>query len=426
MRRFRAILIAAQKRGNSVAQARELDLVLWGATGFTGALVARYLAEQYANSQLRWALGGRSQKKLEDLRASLPESAQSLDIIIADSHDLDALNTIAARTRVICSTVGPYALHGSTLVEACVAQGTDYCDLTGEPHWIRRMLDAHEVTAQKTGARIVHCCGFDSIPSDIGCWFINERMRELHGQACSEVKLRVRKMSGGVSGGTVASLFNVISEASADRATARVMVHPYSLNPADEQTGPDSAEAKGPSYDPDCNAWITPFVMGAINTKVVRRTNAIGGYPYGDHFRYSEAVNMGAGVKGWLRAVASSVGLGLVLTAARFEFARNLMTRHWLPKPGSGPNEKQREAGFFNLKLIGKLDGNPSIKLTGTVHGKRDPGYGATSRMLAESAVCLAQDKLDVGGGFWTPASAMAEPLAKRLAEHADVTFSLD
>jgi short subunit dehydrogenase-like uncharacterized protein len=407
-------------------QARELDLVLWGATGFTGALVARYLAEQYPDGQLRWALGGRTQEKLETLRASLPEAAQSLELIVGDSHDTDALKAIAKRTRVVCSTVGPYALYGSALVDACVAEGTDYCDLTGEPHWIRRMLDAHEAGAQTSGARIVHCCGFDSIPSDIGCWFINERMRELQDQPCSEVKLRVRKMRGGVSGGTVASLFNVISEAKADRSTARVMVHPYSLNPANAQTGPDNAEATGPSYDPDCNAWIAPFVMGAINTKIVRRSNAIAGYPYGENFRYSEAVTMGSGIKGWLRAVASCVGLGLVLMAARFEFARDLMTRHWLPKPGSGPSEKQRQAGFFNLQLIGKLDGNPAIKLTGTVRGKRDPGYGATSRMLAESAVCLAKDELNVGGGFWTPASAMAEPLARRLAKHADVTFTLD
>ena len=409
-----------------MATNRELDLVLWGATGFTGSLVAQYLAAQYPADELRWAIGGRSREKLEALRASLPATAHALEIIVADSHDGDALRALAARSRVICSTVGPYALYGSPLVEACVAEGTHYCDLTGEPHWIRRMLDAHEVRAQESGARIVHCCGFDSIPSDLGCWFINEQMRKLQGRPCSEVKLRVRKLRGGVSGGTVASLFNIISEARSDRNTARVMMHPYSLNPADARAGSDQAEATGPHYDPDCNAWTAPFVMGAINTKIVRRSNAIGGFPYGRDFRYSEAVNMGPGVKGWLRAVASSVGLGVVLLAARFEFARDLMTRRWLPKPGSGPSEKQREAGSFALQLIGKLDGNPAIKLTATVHGKRDPGYGATSRMLAESAVCLAKDELGVGGGFWTPATAMAEPLLQRLADRADVTISLD
>ena len=404
---------------------RDFDLVVWGATGFTGRLVAEYLFGRYgAGGDLRWAMGGRSESKLEQVRAGLGEGAEKVPILVGDSHDPASLQAIVTRARVVCSTVGPFARYGSELVAACARHGTHYCDITGEVQWMRRMIDAHEGTARESGARIVHACGFDSIPSDLGCLFVHDAMRQAHGHPCEEVKLRVRRAKGGFSGGTAASMLNALEEALGDRDVRRVLGNPYSLNPDGERSGPDGPDQRGAAWDPDVDSWTAPFVMAAINTRVVRRSNALSGYAYGREFRYGEAVMTGRGPAGWARAVGLTAGLGGFMTIASMSPGRALLRRLALPKPGEGPSREKRESGFFDLLLVGKGGG---AEVRARVRGDRDPGYGATSKMLGESAVCLARDAGDlrVAGGFWTPASSMGSRLIDRLRDNAGMSFDL-
>ena len=408
------------------SNARELDLVVWGATGFTGRLVAAYLFERYgADGELRWAMGGRNAVKLEGLREELGRASSNIPLLVGDSHDAVAMDAVVTRTRVVCSTVGPFAKYGTELVAACARHGTHYCDITGEVHWIRRMIEDHEGAARASGARIVHCCGFDSIPSDLGCLYLNEAMRSRHGRPCSEVKLRVKRMKGGFSGGTVASVLNVLEEVRADRTTRRVMGDPYALNPDGERSGPDGPDQRGPVWDVDVDSWTAPFVMAAINTRVVRRSNALLDYAYGRAFRYGEAIMTGRGPSGWARATGATVALGGFLTLASFRPTRALLNKFVLPQPGEGPSAQQRRQGFFDLLLVGKSD---DVRLRARVKGNRDPGYGATSRMLGESAVCLALDEeeLIAGGGVWTPASCLGVRLIERLERNAGMSFSLE
>ena len=404
---------------------RSYDLVVWGATGFTGRLVAEYLLSRYgADGDLSWAIGGRSEDRLSQLRQELGV-AEALPMVIGDSKDPASLAAIVEQTRVVCSTVGPFARYGSELVAACAAAGTDYCDITGEVQWMRRMIDAHEETARASGARIVHACGFDSIPSDLGALFIQRRMQARHRTHCREVKLRVRKLKGAFSGGTVASLLNALEEARRDPAARRALGHPYALNPAGEQTGPDGSDQRGPVYDADFTSWTAPFVMAAVNTRVVRRSNAIADYPYGRDFSYSEAVTTGPGPMGWTRAASMTAALGAFVAAASIGPARQLMNRLFLPQPGEGPDEAEREGGSFDLRLFGRAADGHTIR--GRVTGDRDPGYGATCRMLGESAACLAldADQLPTAGGFWTPASCFGEALIARLESNAGMAFEL-
>ncbi|MFK7958134.1 MAG: trans-acting enoyl reductase family protein [Lysobacterales bacterium] len=400
------------------------ELVLLGATGFTGALVAEYLLQTYGvDSDLRWAIAGRSEDKLASLKASLGEAASSLPTVVADSSDPASLKALCENTQVVCSTVGPYAKYGSELVAACAAAGTSYCDLTGEPQWIRRMIDAHESAAQKNGAVIVNSCGFDSIPSDMGVYFLQREAEERFGQPCDEVKFRLKAAKGGASGGTVASMMQAVQEARADRDNARALVNPYSLYPREEKRGGDGRDQNGLKYDADVSSWTGPFVMAGINTKIVRRGNAVAGFPYGRDFRYEEATLVGAGIPGWMKGAMLSAGLGGLMVGAALPPARWLLEKFVLPSPGDGPNARQRESGFFNILLIGKSDGEVKIRVR--VTGDRDPGYGSTCKMLGESAVCLAKDDVMKKGGFWTPASAMGQPLLDRLTESAGLTFDV-
>ena len=409
--------------GTAVSR-REFDLIVWGATGFTGRLVAEYLATRYREpGALRWAIAGRSDAKLEQVRQGLGTDFAELPIIVADSRDLPSLMALAGRTKVVISTVGPYALYGSELVEACVASGTHYCDLAGEVQWIRRMIDRHHSRATETGAKIVHCCGFDSVPMDIGVWFLQWEAKKRYGEYCASIKLLVKAIKGGASGGTAASLVNLIEESRKDKAVAAVLVDPYGLNPEGERSGPDTREQTDIRFDELANAWTAPFVMAAINKRVVHRSNALLGYPWGRDFLYDEATLSGQGPGGWLKAVSVGAGLGALVGAASYGMTRGLLKRFVLPAPGEGPSEAARESGFFNLMQIGKLpDGS---LLRSRITGDRDPGYGSTSKMLAESAVCLAEDGLPEGGGVLTPASAMAEPLLRRLTENAGLGFEV-
>ena len=403
---------------------RDYDVIVWGATGFTGSLVAEYLLNQYGvDGSLRWAIAGRSASKLTTLRQELGPKAESLPSIIADSFDEQKLAEMVASTSVVISTVGPYAKYGSPLVAACVEHGTHYCDLAGEAQWIRQMIDQHHEAAAASGARIVHCCGFDSVPMDIGVWFLQQEAMRRHGSYCASIAMFVKAIRGGPSGGTIASATNMIKEARADRNIARVLADPYGLNPPDERKGPDGRDQRNARFDEVSGVWTAPFVMAAINTKIVRRSHALLDYPYGRDFRYREAVMMGKGASGWFKANTMTAGLGSFLFAASFDFSRGLLERFVLPEPGEGPDQEQREGGFYDLRQFGELaDGT---MLRSKITGDRDPGYGSTSKMLAESAVCLAKDELTSAGGVLTPAVAMGEALLGRLQENAGLTFEI-
>jgi len=409
-----------------MTEQREFDVVLMGATGFTGRLVAEYLLARHGvGGDLRWAIAGRSQDKLETVRGELGEGAESLPMIIADSHDAESLAALVRRTRVICTTVGPYALHGSELVAACAAHGTDYCDLSGEVPWMRRMLDQHLDAAKASGARIVHCCGFDSIPSDLGVWFLQQAAIERFGRPLERVRLRVKAAKGGLSGGTFASMLNIVEESRRDEATAKVLKNPYALCPAEGRKGQRQPYVSGPKYDDAIGAWAAPFIMAAINTRVVHRSNALQNYAYGKEFRYDEAVLTGTGFGGRVKATMVSAGMGGFALGAAIGPTRSLLKKLVLPKPGEGPSAEQRQAGFFNIIVEGRTADGETLRAR--VRGDRDPGYGSTSKMIGEAAVCLARDIGDeISGGFWTPASALDGQLIDRLQQHAGVTFEIE
>lgn len=403
---------------------REFDIIVWGATGFTGKLVAEYLLERYGvNNELRWAIAGRSEDKLAALKSTLGDSAADLPCIVGDSFDEDALNSMTSKTAVVLTTVGPYAKYGSPLVAACVRNGTHYCDLAGEAQWIRKMVDEHHDAATQSGAKIVHCCGFDSVPMDIGVWFLQREAMERHGTPCESIQMLVAATRGGASGGTIASMLNLIEESRRNRDIARILVHPYSLNPPDMRSGPDGRDQQKVRYDETAKAWTAPFVMAGINTKVVRRSHALAGLPWGNDFRYAEAVMTGRGMGGWFKATTVTIGLGALVTGASFGWSRKLLKRFVLPEPGEGPNQHERENGFFNLRQYGRLPDGTLIR--SKITGDRDPGYGSTSKMLSEAAVCLAKDPLESSGGILTPAAAMAAPYHKRLTENAGLTFEI-
>ena len=409
---------------NGTNDAREFDVIIQGATGFTGTLVAEYLLKTYGvGKDLKWALAGRSAEKLEQVRDALGAEAKDLEIIVADSFDDEALQSLASRTRVVLTTVGPYALYGSNLVTACVEAGTHYCDLAGEVQWIRKMVDEHHERAQQTGAKIVHCCGFDSIPMDMGVWALQDAVHEKYGSYCKSISMLVKATKGTASGGTLASMMNLVKESREDRNVARVLIHPYSLNPEGEREGPDERDQQNVVFDEEVDAWTAPFVMAGVNTKVVRRSHALAGYPYGKDFRYSEAVMTGRGVSGWMSGTAMRLGIGGIVLMAAFTPTRNFLQRFVLAKPGEGPDREMQQTGFFNLIQVGELADGTIVH--GKITGDQDPGYGSTSKMLSESAVCLAKDELAAGGGVLTPATAMGRPLLNRLREKAGLSFEL-
>ena len=411
------------------ANERELELVLWGASGFTGRLTAAYLLAQTATNAargLRWGLGGRNREKLEQTRAAIAREtgldASGIPLLVGDGQDAAFLDDLTRRTRVVCTTVGPYAKYGSKLVAACAANGTDYCDLTGEVHWMQEMIEAHQDAAVRSGARIVFTCGFDCIPSDLGAFFLQHEMQRRHGVRCARIELRVKGFSGGASGGTIASMLNMLEEAAEDPRVRRAMSEPYSLNPKGERSGPDGPESTAPRYDQHAGQWLAPFVMATINTKVVRRSNALLGFAYGRDFRYDEAMWMGAGPLGFAKAAGlSAASLAMQTTMSIAPLRRALSGS--LPEPGDGPDRAKREAGYFDLRLRGEsADGHV---LHARVAGDRDPGYGSTSRMLGESAMCLARDELAVGGGLATPASVLGHAMLARMPR-AGVTFQIE
>jgi short subunit dehydrogenase-like uncharacterized protein len=400
------------------------DLVAFGATSFVGKILCHYLWEEFgAHGAMKWGAAGRSKAKLEELRSSLGPEAGTLPLVVADATDEVSLRKLCASTRVVVSTVGPYALHGEPLVKACTESGTDYCDLSGEVQWIRRMVQRYEATARNSGARVVHCCGFDSIPSDMGVHFLQRRAMKQLGAPCRRVKMRVKVMRGEFSGGTVASLMNVVKEAAADPALRKELADPYSLCPAGSAPKVRQPEVRSAEFDADFGAWVAPFLMSGINTRIVQRTSALSEQAYGADFTYDEAVLMGRGLPGRFAAIAMAAGLSAFMLAAAIRPSRAALERFVLPKPGEGPSPDAQRAGFFDLRFLGTTADGRQIRTK--VTGDRDPGYGSTGKMLGQAAACLALDvdKVAKPGGFWTPATIFGDRLIGRLISHSGLTF---
>ena len=405
---------------------KKFDLVIFGATSFVGQILTEYLFDHIGLSRkVKWAIAGRSEAKLNNLRDSLGEKAAKLPIIVADSMDQPALEDMCKKSRVIVSTVGPYALYGETLVKVCAENGNDYCDLTGEAYWIKQMILKYEKTAKKSGARIVNCCGFDSIPSDLGNHFLQREGKKQFGKFFNQVKLRVKAMKGGASGGTIASMAEMIVAAKADAQVRRDMANPYILCPKKHSYSIKQTSVKGPAYDRDFGSWSAPFIMEAINARVVLRSNTLRRMAFGKDFSYGEAMLTGAGNSGRLKAIALTAGLAAFAGSMVLDPIRNLMNKFVLPKPGEGPSLQDQLNGFFDIELMGK--NARGDKLTAKVTGDRDPGYGCTAKMLAQAGLCLAFDlaKEDKAGGFWTPSTAMGDLLIERLNNHAGMSFTL-
>jgi short subunit dehydrogenase-like uncharacterized protein len=398
---------------------KDHDLVLLGATGFTGRLVAGYLAAHVPQG-LRVALAGRSSSKLEEVRRGLPTAASTWPLLEVDSLREADMARLAASTKVVCTTVGPYARSGLPLMAACAAAGTHSCDLTGETLFMRDSIDRFHAQAQASGARLVHSCGFDSIPSDLGVLVLHGALGPMR-----RATYAVESMRGGFSGGTFASMLDTLEQGLASRDRRRVMADPYALSPSrqDDPSGRDERDLVSVRHDDFVGGWTAPFVMAAVNTRVVRRSNALLGYPYGKAFRYAEVSGTGRGPRGLARAVAMTAGLGAFAAALANPLTRRLVVSR-LPKPGEGPSEEARRSGRIRIRIHGEAeDGRRASVL---VAGKGDPGYQLTSVMLGETALCLAQDldRLPARAGVLTPATALGSTLVERLRA-AGMTFEV-
>ncbi|MEP1448806.1 MAG: saccharopine dehydrogenase NADP-binding domain-containing protein [Paraglaciecola sp.] len=385
---------------------KKFDIVIYGATGFTGRLVAEYLVKQYADDKsLKWAMAGRSAEKLAQVRDEIGAPADT-PLVIADSDDLSSIQAMLDDTKLVLTTVGPYQLYGSELVAMCAKSGVDYVDLCGEPVWMSEMIPAHQEAAKASGARIVFSCGFDSIPSDLGVYHLQQLAKEQFGHPMPRVRCRVRKMKGTFSGGTAASLKATLVAAKQDPTKMKALLNPFSLTPG--FTGAEQPFGNKPYYEEDLGTWVTPFVMAAINTRNVQRSNFLLDSEYGDDFVYDEMFMTGPGEKG--EAIANAMAND------------KSMGGEGGPKPGEGPSKEEREAGFYDLLYVGSdAQGN---QINVSVKGDRDPGYGSTSKIIAESAICLVKDSQQTQGGIWTTAPAMGDKLIKRLVANAGLTFT--
>ncbi len=402
---------------------KDLDLIVFGATGFTGRLVAEYLHKTYgAADSVRWAMAGRSATKLAQIRDSLGLRA-SLPLLVADASDEAALAALVARTKVVITTVGPYQQYGEPLVRACAKAGTDYVDLCGEPGWMAKMIPELQAPAQASGARIVFSCGFDSIPFDLGVVHAQAEAQQRLGAPLARVHGRVKVMKGTFSGGTVASMLATMEAIGRDPSLARTMSDPFALVPG--YKGARQPNDNTAAYDELAKSWTAPFVMATINTKNVHRSHALLGHPWGDAFVYSERMLTGNGKSGEKRAKSMARQSKVQTMLLAFAPTRALLRRFALPKPGEGPNEEQREKGRYEVLFFGETsDGR---RFTTGVTGDRDPGYGSTCKMLAEAALCLVQDidRSLTPGGVWTPGAAMGMTLVSRLREKAGLTFDI-
>ena len=395
------------------------DIVIWGATSFVGKLVVEYLANTYKD-RYSIALAGRNKQKLEEVNNQYCQG--EWPCFIGDAHDQNFLNDLACSTKLVISTVGPYALYGEPLIKACVERGIDYCDLTGEPQWIWQMLQSYEAKAKETGARIMHCCGFDSIPSDLGVYHLQQVANQQFGGYCNQIHYRFKASKGGFSGGTVASMLNAIKQITNDKSKARILKTPYALVSDKPDNLPYQKAVKGLEKDPNSGHYLAPFIMASINTKVVHRTNFLLGYPWQAEFLYDEAMQLGRGFKGWSKGFSLVTGLSVFALSASFSFTRSLLERYLVPKPGEGPSEELVKNGFFKVELIGRTSKQEEVKIQ--VTGQGDPGYGSTCKMISETAcLLLATSKEQTGVGFLTPAAALGSSLVDRLEQNANLNF---
>ena len=419
---------------------RPFDVILFGATGFTGKLVAEYVADHAPAAGIRWAIAGRSRDRLEAVRGDLArrdEGLASLPVRVADSHDVAALDAIVPSARVVATTIGPYARYGRELAQACARHGTSYCDLTGEVPFIRAVIDDCHELARSTGARIVTCAGYDSIPSDLGAFMAWEHAHRTHGEGLAWVKVFTGRTKGAASGGTVASMLGILEAARESRDVRRLLLDPHGLDPVRGKGPRDPFEddQRTVRYDEDLGRWTAPFVMASVNTRIVRRSHALLSEPvaggedrpasgYGPRFRYNEAMSFGPGPAGLLRASVVTAGIAGLLSLAALPSARRLLERAVLPGPGEGPSRDAIESGFFEMHVLARTESGR--RLRGRVAGTRDPGYGETAKMLGETAFCLAKDgaRLAPRYGVLTPASAMGARLIERLRA-AGMTFDI-
>jgi len=387
---------------------REFDIVVYGATGYTGRLVAEYLARHYAarSDAPKWAMAGRSEDKLREVRGAIGASAVT-PLVVADADDPASLAAMAGRARVVLTTVGPYQLYGEPLVAACAAAGTDYADLCGEPAWMREMIDRYDAAAEASGARICFSSGFDSIPFDLGVLMLQHEANKRFGAPAPRVRCRVRAMKGTFSGGTAASLTETMKAVARNPRLIALLNDPFALTPGFE--GPDQPNGLIPRHEDDLDRWAAPFIMATINTKNVHRTNFLLGHPYGEDFRYDEMMLTSPGEAG--KAAAHAV----------VELLKNPFGAK-PPKPGEGPSAEERESGHYDVLFIGEMPDGRTLRYA--VKGKYDPGYGSTSRMLAETGIALLAS--DAPGGVGTPGAFLGEALVERLQEHAEIGFGVE
>lgn len=386
---------------------KEFDIIVFGATGFTGSLISEYLIKHYGNN-CRIALAGRSEDKLKALALGFEGD---VPLVIGDAADLDAMRSIAGRTRLIVACTGPFILYGSNMVQACAELGTDYVDVTGEVYWSDLMLKEHEQAAKDSGARIISFCGFDSVPSDLGVYLLQKKAVARYGQPFERVKMRVLDLRGaGALGGSIATMKATMARAASEQDIPAFMADPYGLCPA----RPDVEQPNGrkPRFDEELNSWAAPFLMQDINTKIVHRTNWQLGYPYGTSFRYDEMCSTGPGEEGKANIERS------IKTSSGFEIEEGAADA----APGEGPARELQEAGYYSISFYGIENGQ--VKAEVNVADDCDPGCASTSKLVGESAICLLQDDVTVAGGFWTPVAAMAEPLYARLQAKQTLQFT--
>ena len=385
---------------------KSLDVVIYGATGFTGKLVVEYMQENYGNDEsVSWAIAGRSEEKLKAVSEDL-KVGSNVPHLLVDSNDTDSIESMVKQTKCVLTTVGPYQLYGAKILQQCVIHGIDYVDLCGEPGWMHEMINEYSNQAKETGARIVFSCGFDSIPFDLGVYFLQKEVIAQHGQPAPNVRGRVRAMNGEFSGGTAASLGATMTSLKEKPELFEVLINPFALS--DGFTGPEQAQDSKPVYDEKLETWVAPFFMAPINTKNVHRSNVLMDHLYGEDFCYNEMWIQGPGEEG----------------KAAAEFVASMNPLADAPAPGEGPSKESRDNGNYNVLFCADLADGTTIQAA--VSGDMDPGYGSTSKMITESAICLVKECEDLAGGIYTPAPSMGTKLIKRLQDNAGLTFKVE
>ena len=383
----------------------QYDFVIYGATGFTGKLVVEYVINQYdGNDDISWAIAGRSKEKLESIKHKF-DLPSDIGMMIVDSNDQESIDTMVSQTKCVLTTVGPYQLYGEKIITSCISSGTDYVDLCGEPGFMHKIISEYSDEAKQNGARIIFSCGFDSIPFDLGVLFVQEKVMSKFNKYAPSVRGRVRAMNGEFSGGTAASMKATMAAIKTNPELINVLINPHAL--CEGFQGAQQDDDSKPKFDEELNTWVAPFFMAPINTKNIHRSNKLMNHIYGEDFKYNEMWIQGSGEEG--KAAAELISTMNPLGDA--------------PEPGEGPSRASRENGNYDILFCADLD-NQTIKAS--VSGDMDPGYGSTSKMITESAVCLVKDCKDLPGGIYTPAASMGKKLIQRLESNAGLSFKAE